>query len=195
MKRISIIIMLIMNSMVTAQTKNIYFGGGCFWCVEVVFDELQGVQKAESGYAGGQVLNPTYKEVSFGTTGHAEVVKVTYDPKIISLEQLLEVFWYVHNPTTLNKQGADVGTQYRSIVLFEEDREEAVILASKEKWQREGIWKGEYTTEVVPLEIYYLAESYHQNYYNNNTTQPYCSYTIAPKIEKFRKHFKNWLKK
>lgn len=194
MKQFSIIITLIICNMVGGQTKNIYFGGGCFWCIEAIFEELKGVQKAESGYAGGQTLNPTYKEVSYGTTGHAEVVKVTYDSNVISLEQLLEVFWYVHDPTTLNKQGADVGTQYRSIVLFEEEKEKAVILASKEKWQQKGIWKNKYTTEIVPLDAYYPAELYHQNYYNNNVTQPYCSYTIAPKIEKFRTYFKNWLK-
>ncbi len=194
MKEFSIIIGLILSSIVVGQNKNIYFGGGCFWCVEVVFDDLKGVEEAESGYAGGRTWNPTYKEISYGDTGHAEVVKVTYDSSVISLDQLLEVFWYMHDPTTLNRQGADVGTQYRSIVLYEEDKEKGIIEKSKAKWEQSGIWDGNYTTEITKLKKYYPAEEYHQNYYQNNTSQPYCSYTIAPKIEKFRKRFKNWLK-
>ncbi|APD07521.1 peptide-methionine (S)-S-oxide reductase [Flavobacteriaceae bacterium UJ101] len=194
MKEFSIIIGLILSSIVVGQNKNIYFGGGCFWCVEVVFDDLKGVEEAESGYAGGRTWNPTYKEISYGDTGHAEVVKVTYDPSVISLDQLLEVFWYMHDPTTLNRQGADIGTQYRSIVLYEEDKEKEIIEKSKAKWEQSGIWDGNYTTEITKLKKYYPAEEYHQNYYQNNTSQPYCSYTIAPKIEKFRKRFKNWLK-
>ncbi len=183
-----------MNNITLSQNKNIYFGGGCFWCIEVIFDDLKGVKKAASGYAGGKTLNPTYKEVSCETTGHAEVVKITYDPNVISLDQLLEVFWYMHDPTTLNRQGADVGTQYRSIVLYEEDQEKQIIENSKAKWAESDLWKGYYTTEITKLKKYYQAEDYHQNYYQNNPTQPYCSSTIAPKIEKFKKRFKNWLK-
>ena len=185
---------MLISSVTIAQEKNIYFGGGCFWCIEAVFDELKGVEKAESGYAGGKTDNPNYKDISHGNTGHAEVVKVTYDPKIISLDQLLEVFWYMHDPTTLNRQGADVGTQYRSIVLYNNDNEKQLIYKSKIKWEKSEIWDGKYTTEIVKLKDYYSAEKYHQNYFNNNPGQPYCSYTIAPKIEKFRSHFKSWLK-
>lgn len=194
MKKISLTIALIISSIVTGQNRNIYFGGGCFWCVEVVFDDLKGVEKAESGYAGGKTWNPTYKEISYGNTEHAEVVKVTYDPSLISLNQLLEVFWYMHDPTTLNRQGADVGTQYRSIVLYEKDEEKEIIEKSKVQWEQLDIWKGNYTTEITKLKKYYPAEEYHQNYYQKNSNQPYCSYTIAPKIEKFKKRFKKWLK-
>ena len=163
--------------------------GGCFWCVESCFHMLKGVDSVISGYSGGHKANPTYEEVSAGTTGHAEVVQIAYDPKIISYKQLLEVFWFLHNPTTLNRQGNDIGRQYRSAIFYHSDKQkqdaEESLKASEDKQE----WNGKYVTEIVPFEKFWSAEAYHQGYYNANPNQPYCSAVVGPKIQKFKKHF------
>jgi len=161
------------------------FGGGCFWCTEAVFQMLPGVKSVVSGYAGGSKENPTYKEVCSGTTGHAEVIQVTYDPKVVSYEKLLETFWEAHDPTTLNRQGADVGTQYRSIILFHDEAQR--VAAEKSKAEAQKLFGKAIVTEIVPLKRFYPAEGYHQDYYRNNSTQPYCSIVIRPKLEKLGK--------
>lgn len=182
-----------MNSQENIQKAT--FGGGCFWCVEAVFDQLMGVKSVKSGYAGGHVKNPTYKEVCEGTTGHAEVVQVEFDANQISFDELLEVFWTVHDPTQLNRQGNDVGTQYRSIILYENDEQKIVAQKSIQAFEASDLYEGNFTTELVPLEKFYEAEDYHQNYYEKDGGQnPYCSLVIAPKIDKFYKKFYNKLK-
>jgi peptide-methionine (S)-S-oxide reductase len=170
-------------------------GGGCFWCLEAVFDELKGVESVESGYAGGWVPNPGYKLVCTGTTGHAEVAQVTFDPQVISFEDILKVFFAIHNPTTLNRQGADTGTQYRSVIFYHS--EDQKIIADKVIKELSGLklWPDPIVTEVAPLKKFYVAEDYHQEYYVNNTGQPYCVAVIAPKVAKFRKQFLDQLKK
>lgn len=170
------------------------FGAGCFWCVEAIFEELNGVIHVESGYSGGHVANPTYEEVCTGTTGHAEVIQITFDPEVISYIELLEVFWKTHDPTTLNRQGPDVGTQYRSVVFYHNDEQRKLSLEMKEKLDREGIWENPIVTEIVPYETFYRAEDYHQDYYSQNISQPYCTFVITPKIKKFHQLFENKLK-
>jgi peptide-methionine (S)-S-oxide reductase len=169
--------------------------GGCFWCLEAVFDELKGVQSVESGYAGGHVQNPTYKAVCSGNTGHAEVVQVKFDPGVLSYRDLLNVFFAIHDPTTLNRQGADTGTQYRSAIFYHtpEQKETAETLIRELNEQK--IWDHLIVTEVAPLSNYYVAEDYHQEYFANNPNQPYCQAVVAPKVSKFRKHFLERLKK
>ncbi len=168
-------------------------GAGCFWCVEAVFQDLEGVEKVESGYAGGDTKNPTYKQICEGTTGHAEVARVIFDPNKISFAQLLEVFFQTHDPTTLNRQGGDVGTQYRSVIFYHnEAQREAAETAKKNAAQ---LWENTIVTEISPLPDYYPAEDYHQNYFNLNADKnPYCSAVIVPKVQKFRKQFKPLLK-
>ena len=170
-------------------------GGGCFWCVEAVYQELQGVQSAVSGYAGGAVENPTYYQVCNGTTGHAEVVQITFDPNIITFEDILYVFWRTHDPTTLNRQGYDVGTQYRSIILYHSEQQRVSAEQSKRDTDASGLWPNPIITEISPFTTLYKAEDYHQNYFNENGDAPYCSFVIQPKVEKFRKVFKEKLKK
>jgi len=170
------------------------FGAGCFWCVEAVFQELDGVHSVISGYSGGQTKNPTYKEVCEGTTGHAEVCRITYDPAKISFAELLEVFWKIHDPTTLNRQGNDVGTQYRSVIMYHDDEQKNLAIEYKKKLNDAGIWENPIVTEIVPEAEFYTAEDYHQNYYSDNSKQPYCTFVITPKLEKFRKVFKDKLK-
>ncbi|MDH5398178.1 MAG: peptide-methionine (S)-S-oxide reductase MsrA [Cyclobacteriaceae bacterium] len=169
-------------------------GAGCFWCVETIFEELQGVISVESGYMGGHTKNPTYKEVCTETTGHAEVARIIYDPEIISFKDILEVFWQTHDPTTLNKQGNDTGTQYRSAVFYhsEEQKEEAEFY--KNKLEESAVFSNPIVTEITPATDYYVAEDYHQNYYQLNSEASYCQYVIKPKVEKFRKVFKDKLK-
>lgn len=168
-------------------------GGGCFWCTEAVFSDVRGVEKVESGYSGGSVPSPSYEDVCTGTTGHAEVIQVTFDPKVISFRDILEIFFATHDPTTLNRQGADVGTQYRSIILYHNDEQrktaEDVIEESRKEFSRPIV------TELVPFKEFYKAEGYHQEYFENNPYQPYCRAVIAPKVAKFRKHFEDRLKK
>ena len=171
------------------------FGSGCFWCTEAVFERLKGVYKVVSGYSGGTVENPTYEQVCTGKTGHAEVTQITYDPKVITYDELLEVFWKTHDPTTLNRQGNDVGTQYRSVVFYHNDEQKRLAEKYKEELNKSGIWDKPIVTEIVPFTNFYPAENYHQNYYDNNPNQGYCSFVIAPKVEKFEKLFKDKLKK
>lgn len=170
----------------------IVLGGGCFWCVEAAYERLQGIHKVVSGYAGGAVKNPSYEAVCSGKTGHAEVVKVVFDPEIISLEKILEVFWNVHNPTSLNRQGNDVGTQYRSIILYNSDLQKAV--AEKSKQAVSTSFDKPIVTQLESLGDFYPAEKYHQDYYDNHKSQPYCYYTIKPKIEKIEKLYEDKLK-
>lgn len=179
--------------MKTDQYKIATFGSGCFWCSEAVFQRLKGVMKVESGYSGGRRENPSYEQVCTGATGHAEVVQVTYDPEIISFEELLEVFWKTHDPTTLNRQGADVGTQYRSVIFYYDDEQKNLAEEYKRKLDEAGIYENPIVTEISPLINFYKAEEYHQDYYNNNSSQPYCSFVITPKLEKFKKVFKEKL--
>ena len=162
-------------------------GGGCFWCLEAVYDEVQGVEKVVSGYSGGHVPEPTYREVCTGTTGHAEVVQITYDPDAISFREILEIFFTIHNPTTLNRQGADVGTQYRSAIFHHDEEQKEEALAVIEEAQR--AWDDPIVTEVTPLDAFYPAEEYHQDYYKNHPNQGYCQVVIRPKLAKFRKTF------
>jgi len=169
--------------------KTAVFGGGCFWCTEAVFQMLKGVSKVESGYAGGEMENPSYEKVSGGTTGHAEVIRVTYDPSIISYEDLLTVFFGSHDPTTPNKQGADVGEQYRSVILYESEEDKATAERVAKEIQ-DSLKDGTHVvTQIVPLGKFFKAEDYHQNYYKSNTSAPYCMLVIEPKIAKVRKRF------
>ena len=169
--------------------------GGCFWCLEAVFDELKGVTSVESGYAGGHVPNPSYQAVCTGMTGHAEVVQVTFDPSVVSYEDLLRVFFTIHDPTTLNRQGADVGTQYRSAIFTHDDAQRAAAEAVIREISESRLWANPIVTEVKPLDKFYVAENYHQEYFVNNPNQPYCRVVIEPKVAKFRKHFVDRLKK
>jgi peptide-methionine (S)-S-oxide reductase len=172
------------------MSKKATFGGGCFWCTEAVFQNVKGVIKSVSGYMGGAVKNPTYEQVCGGNTGHAEVIEVEYDPVVTSFNDLLLIFFKTHNPTTLNRQGNDVGTQYRSVIFFEDDEQKAEAEAMIKQLDDEGIFDGKIVTQVVPAEIFYKAEGYHQNYFNNNSNQPYCAFVIQPKLNKFIKEFK-----
>ncbi|WP_349318786.1 peptide-methionine (S)-S-oxide reductase MsrA [Chitinophaga sp. MM2321] len=171
------------------------FGGGCFWCTEAQFQYLDGVLKVESGYAGGSVPNPTYEQVCEGNTGHAEVIRVTYDTTKISYEELLQAFWVSHDPTQLNRQGNDVGTQYRSVIFYNNEDQHQKAEFYKNKLQESGAYDKPIVTEIAPMTTFYEAEDYHQNYYNQNGKQPYCTFVIKPKLEKFKKAFKDKLKK
>ncbi len=171
------------------------FGAGCFWCVEAVFQRLNGVEKVVSGYCGGTVADPTYKQICTGNTGHAEVCQITYDPKKITYDELLEVFWQTHNPTTLNRQGNDVGTQYRSAIFYHNDTQKALAEKYKKELDASGAFNQPIVTEITALPTFYAAEDYHQNYYNENSNQGYCQFVIVPKIEKLKKVFANKLKK
>lgn len=176
------------------STELATLAGGCFWCLEAVYKELRGVSRVVSGYAGGHVESPTYREVCDGTTGHAEVVQITFDPSAVSYKELLEVFFTIHDPTTLNRQGADVGTQYRSAVFYHtpEQRETAEQVIAEMSAAR--VWDSPIVTEVAPLDKFYPAEDYHQDYFEKNPTQPYCRAVVAPKVSKFRKLFLDRLK-
>jgi len=168
--------------------------GGCFWCLEAVYEQLKGVEKVESGYSGGMVPNPSYRQVTTGATGHAEVVQITFDPAIISFRDLLEVFFTIHDPTTLNRQGADVGTQYRSAIFYHDEEQNAVAEQVIREITQAGVWDKPIVTEVTPFDAFYKAEDYHQEYYRNNTYQPYCQVVIAPKVAKFRQKYLDKLK-
>ncbi len=170
------------------------FGAGCFWCVEAVFQQLEGVKTVVSGYTGGKVENPTYRQISTGSTGHAEAIQLTYDPQVVSFPELLEVFWQTHDPTTLNRQGADVGTQYRSAVFYHTPEQKELAEKYKKELDASGAFNNPIVTEISPMGKFYKAEDYHQNYYNLNSSQPYCSYVITPKLEKLKKVFKDKLK-
>ncbi len=178
----------------TSKIDTAIFGAGCFWCVEAVFQELKGVISVSSGYMGGKVKNPTYKEVCSGLTGHAEVCRIIYDPNIIEYKDLLEAFWQSHDPTTLNRQGADTGTQYRSVVFYLNEEQMKAAAFYKQKLNDENAFGKPVVTEISASSDFYVAEDYHQNYYNENGDAPYCQFVIAPKIEKFRKAFANKIK-
>lgn len=170
-----------------AKSEIATLGGGCFWCVEAVFQRVEGVISVKPGYAGGKVKNPTYKQICTGNTGHAEVAKIEFDPSKITYSQILNVFWQSHDPTTLNRQGNDVGTQYRSVIFFHNERQEEIAKKSKVDADKSGYWDNEIVTEVTLLNNYYDAEDYHDNYYNNNPNQPYCLFVIKPKLDKLEK--------
>lgn len=177
-----------------AQLEKATLGGGCFWCLEAVYQDVAGVEQVVSGYAGGHVPNPSYKAVCAGTTGHAEVVQISYDPAIISYETLLEIFWHIHDPTTHNRQGNDVGPQYRSIILTHNEKQQRSAAASLAAIDVSDLYANPIVTEIVPLDIFYPAEDYHQNYFNENPYQPYCMVVVNPKVQKFRKSFQARLK-
>jgi peptide-methionine (S)-S-oxide reductase len=171
------------------------FGSGCFWCAEAVFDMVQGVEEVLPGYAGGNVENPTYEEVCTGSTGHAEVVRITFDSNVVSYDELLKIFWKTHDPTTLNKQGDDVGTQYRSVIFYHNENQKQIAQKYKTKLEKSGAWHNPIVTEIVPYNKFFKAEDYHHMYFANNPDQAYCAFVIAPKIGKFEEVFKDILKK
>jgi peptide-methionine (S)-S-oxide reductase len=176
-------------------TETTTFGSGCFWCTEAIFQQVKGVVSARSGYMGGKTKNPTYKEVCTGLTGHAEVVQIVFQPDVISFDELLEIFWKTHDPTTLNRQGNDVGTQYRSVVFYHNETQKEKATAYKNKLNAAGIWENPIVTEISPAVEFYIAEDYHQDYYKFNADKnPYCSLVITPKVEKFKKVFEEKLK-
>jgi len=164
-------------------------GGGCFWCLEAVYDEIKGVTDVVSGYSGGEVTGPSYEEVCTGQTGHAEVVQVTFYPKIISYQEILQIFFGIHDPTSLNRQGADVGTQYRSVIFYHNQEQKQLATALIKELDSTEIWDAPIVTEIVPLKLFFRAEDYHQNYFKNNPNQSYCRAVVAPKVAKFRKEF------
>jgi peptide-methionine (S)-S-oxide reductase len=173
----------------SANSEVATLGGGCFWCTEAILSELRGVEKVESGYAGGTVANPTYEQVCSGKTGHAEVVQITFDPTVITYKDLLRVFFTVHDPTTPNRQGADVGTSYRSIILYHNDRQQLEASEVIREVTAARLWNAPIITQLEPFKSFYVAEQYHQEYFKNNPSQPYCQMVIAPKVRKFREHY------
>ncbi len=206
MKKFHFIILLFISSyaLVAQPTKSknmneelqvATLGSGCFWCTEAFFLKLNGVESVVSGYSGGKVKNPTYREVCTGLTGHAEVIQVKFNPKVISFEEILEVFWNTHDPTTLNKQGADEGTQYRSAVFYHNEEQKKIAEQYKAQLDKSGTYKNKIVTEITAFSVFYPAEDYHQNYYALNPNQGYCQYVIRPKVEKFNKQYASKLKK
>lgn len=184
----------VIDNMDSSKLDTATFASGCFWCSEAMFQELKGVSKVISGYTGGDKPNPTYKEVCTGETGHAEAVNIIYDSEVITYDELLEAFWKSHDPTTLNRQGADVGTQYRSAIFYHNSNQKEKAEYYKQKLYDEHIYESPIVTEIVPYSTFYTAEDYHQNYYDSNPNQGYCSFVITPKLEKFRKIFKDKIK-
>jgi len=177
-----------------SHEETITLGGGCFWCVEAVFDQVKGVKRVDSGYTGGRIPNPTYEQVCSGMSGHAEVIRVTFDPAEINLDDILRIFFTVHDPTTLNRQGADAGTQYRSAIFYETEAQKATAERIIREISATKIWDNLIVTEVAPASEFYVAEGYHQEYYANNSNQPYCRIVIAPKVKKFREHFRDYMR-
>jgi peptide-methionine (S)-S-oxide reductase len=177
-----------------SQFDTVILAGGCFWCTEAIFNRLKGVISVVPGYAASQVANPSYKEVCTGRTGAAEATQITYDPSIISFDTLLEIFWHTHDPTTLNRQGNDIGTQYRSAIFYRNDEQKQKALASKEALEKSGAYKNPIVTEIVPFTNFYTAEDYHKDYYDRNRSQGYCMYVIDPKVKKLLKEYKNVVK-
>jgi len=178
-----------------SNLETITLGGGCYWCVEAVYENLDGVKSVISGFSGGKAANPTYEEVCTGTTGHAEVVQVTYDKTVTDINEIFKVFFTVHDPTTLNRQGADVGTQYRSVIFYKNEEQKKAAQSIIAELNKAKVYNSPIVTKVEPFKAFYKAEDYHQNYYANNKNQPYCKMVIQPKIEKFEKVFKTKLKK
>ena len=175
--------------MVDQDLETIYFGAGCFWCVEAIFQQVDGVVDVIPGYCGGATKNPTYNEVCSGNTGHVEVAKITFDSKKVQLDHLLDVFWKTHDPTTLNRQGNDIGTQYRSAIFYLTENQKSTANKYKEQLEESKVWENTVVTEILKIDIFYPAENYHHNYYKNNKSQGYCQYVIQPKIEKYKKIF------
>jgi peptide-methionine (S)-S-oxide reductase len=197
MKSLVIILFaVIMNT--SSETENNFekatLGGGCFWCTEAVYKELKGVVEVQPGYSGGHVKNPAYREVCNGTTGHAEVVQITYDPQIVSFSEILEVFFMTHDPTTLNRQGNDVGTQYRSAIFYHSEKQKQTAEKVIGFFEEEKVYEDPIVTEVTAFDAFYKAEDYHKNYFEKNKDQPYCQFIVAPKVKKFRKIFKEKIK-
>ncbi len=182
-----------LNNM-NGKLETVTLGEGCFWCTEAIFEQLEGVYQVESGYSGGSLPNPSYEEVCTGRTGHAEVTRISFDPSVISFVELLEVFWKTHDPTTLNRQGNDIGTQYRSVIFYESEEQRELAEEMKKRLDAAGIWSDPIVTEISPFTVFYRAEDYHQDYYSQNMSKPYCSFVITPKIEKFRQVFADKLK-
>jgi len=197
MKQLVIIIALIMNSMTGMGQKleTATLGGGCFWCTEAVYKEVKGVVDVKPGYSGGHVKNPSYREVCTGNTGHAEVVEITFDPSVVSFSDILEVFFKTHDPTTLNRQGNDVGTQYRSVIFYHNEKQKETAEKVIQLFEKEKIYDKPIVTQVEPFKAFYEAEDYHHDYYERNKNQPYCQFVITPKLDKFEKIFKDKLKK
>ena len=196
-KILSIVVILLSAGFAEAQTKKLQkatFGNGCFWCSEAVFQRLKGVESVRSGYEGGDVVNPSYDDVCTGTTGHAEVIEITYDPQKIKYDELLEVFWKTHDPTTLNRQGADIGTQYRSVVFYHNEEQKNIAENYKKELNDKKAFGKPVVTAINKAAPFYVAENYHQNYYNRNGSQPYCHAVIQPKMDKLEKIFKDKLK-
>jgi len=183
------------NGDTVRDTELATLGGGCFWCLEAVFEDMEGVKSVLSGYAGGTVKNPSYDDVCSGATGHAEVVRIEFDPRIVGFEQILNVFFAIHDPTTMDRQGADVGSQYRSIILYEGDRQKAIAEKKLQELESSKKWGRPIVTEAVPLEAFYEAENYHQDYFKKNPQAGYCRAVVAPKVLKFHEIFPEWLKK
>jgi peptide-methionine (S)-S-oxide reductase len=184
-----------MNANQSTNLETATLAGGCFWCLEAVYDDLKGVESVVSGYAGGAVRNPTYEQVCGGNTGHAEVTQLTFDPSVVSFKELLEVFFTIHDPTTLNRQGADVGTQYRSAIFYHTPEQKATAEQVIAELDAAKVWHSPIVTEVAPLDVFYPAENYHQEYFARNPYQPYCQVVVAPKVSKFRKQYIERLKK
>ncbi len=176
------------------QKETATLAGGCFWCLEAVYDQLKGVSSVESGYAGGSIQNPSYEQVCTGRTGHAEVVQITYDPQVVSFKDLLDVFFTIHDPTTLNRQGNDTGTQYRSAIFYSTPDQKAIAEQTIAELDKQHLWNNPIVTQVAPLTVFYPAEDYHQEYFANHGNQPYCRVVIEPKVAKFRKHYFEQLK-
>ncbi len=189
---LTIVFMVIINS--NAQTETATLGGGCFWCTEAIFRNLKGIESVESGYSGGNVSNPSYQEVCSGETGHAEVIQIKFNTQIISYGEILEVFFQIHDPTSINRQGADIGTQYRSVIFYHTPQQKEQVENYIGQLNKENVFGKKLVTEVEPFHHFFKAEAYHQNYFSNNRTQGYCQFVIVPKIEKFKKIFKTKLK-
>ena len=182
------------NRIEEMQLETATFGAGCFWCIEAVFQQVEGVHTVVSGYTGGTTVNPNYRAVCMGMTGHAEVAQIEFDPDVISFKELLEVFWQTHDPTTLNRQGNDTGTQYRSAIFYHSETQQRIAEESKAEMDKSGIWDDPIVTEITEIDVFYPAEDYHQNYFQLNPKQPYCQFVIHPKMKKFTKDFKDKLK-
>ncbi len=183
------------NMETSSKYETITLGAGCFWCVEAIYDRVNGVKSVTSGYSGGHTENPTYKDVCTGETGHAEVVQVVYDPTVIPFAKILEIYFKTHDPTSLNRQGADAGTQYRSVIFYHNEEQKKVALEVKDLLNKSGLWNDPIVTIIEPFTTFYKAENYHQDYFANNAKQPYCQMIVNPKVEKFEKLFKDYLKK
>lgn len=196
MKLAIVVVFLFFSTLVMSKnSEKATLGGGCFWCTEAVYLELKGVIDVKPGYSGGHVKNPTYKEVCTETTGHAEVVQITFNPEMISFSEILEVFFMTHDPTSLNRQGNDVGTQYRSVIFYHSEKQKEVAEKVIELFEKEKVYNKPIVTEVTQFDTFYIAEDYHLNYYARNKAQAYCQFVVAPKLDKFRKIFKDQLKK